>query len=376
MRIVVIGTRGIPGIQGGVETHCEQLYPRIAAKGHQVIIMRRSCYINPENRISSYKGVKLIDIYAPRKKAFEAIIHTFLGVLKARTLNPDIVHIHAVGPSLMVPLTRLLGMKVVMTNHGPDYDRKKWNNTARKILMLGEKWGSRFSNHVIVISQVIADIIASRYNRTKHVSLIYNGVNAPIKSSSEDYITQLGLSKNNYIVTVGRFVEEKGFHDLIKAYCSLKDNKGMRLVIAGDADHEDTYSRVLKLMAKEHDVVLTGFIKGERLNQILTHAALFVLPSYHEGLPIALLEAMSYGLDVAVSNIPANRLPQLGTEDFFPVGDTDALARCITRKISSPAERTYDLTPYQWDHIADATVGVYNSVMTAGTRKETSPKDS
>lgn len=376
MKIVVIGTRGIPGIQGGVETHCEQLYPRIAAMGHEVTIMRRSCYITPENRIKSYKGVKLVDLYAPRKKAFEAIVHTFLGVLKTRALNPDIVHIHAVGPSIMTPLARLLGMKVVMTNHGPDYERKKWNKTAQRILMLGEKWGSRFSNHVIVISQVIADIIASRYNRTEHVSLIYNGVNTPAKSDREDYISRLGLHKGKYILAVGRFVEEKGFHDLIKAYSSLPDNKGMRLVIAGDADHEDSYSRSLKLMAKEHDVVLTGFIKGEQLNQILTHAALFVLPSYHEGLPIALLEAMSYGLNAAVSDIPANRLPQLSADDFFAAGDTDALARCISRKISTPSVRAYDLTPYQWDHIAEATAEVYNEVMTAGTRRGTSLKDS
>lgn len=358
MKIVVIGTRGIPAIQGGVETHCEELYPRIAAAGHDVTVLRRSCYVTPDNRISTYKGVKLMDLYAPRKKAFEAIVHTFLGVIKARTLHPDILHVHAVGPSLMVPFARLLGMKVVMTNHGPDYDRKKWNKTARLILMTGEKWGSRFSNHVIVISQVIADIIARRYHRTRNVSLIHNGVNTPSKSIGTDYITQLGLRKGRYILAVGRFVEEKGFHDLIKAF-SLTGNKDFRLVIAGDADHEDAYSRSLKLLAKEHGTVLTGFIKGEKLNQVLTHAALFVLPSYHEGLPIALLEAMSYDLDVAVSDIPANRLPELSSGDFFHAGDIESLARCIDRKLSQPDTRHYDLSPYQWDNIAQSTLKVY-----------------
>lgn len=359
MKIVVIGTRGIPGIQGGVETHCEELYPRIAALEHDVTILRRSCYITPDNKVRSYKGVKLIDLYAPRKKAFEAIVHTFLGVLRARALNPDILHIHAVGPSIMAPLARLLGMKVVMTNHGPDYDRKKWNKTARRVLMLGEKWGSRFSNHVIVISQVIADIIAARYNRTARVSLIHNGVNIPVKSTDCSYIASLGLAPRKYVLAVGRFVEEKGFHDLIRAYSMMERRSEYKLVIAGDADHDDSYSKSLKQLAREHGVVLTGFIKGEKLNQILTNAALFVLPSYHEGLPIALLEAMSYDLDVAVSDIPANRLPQLSADDFFPGGDTTSLARCIDRKLSQPDTRHYDLSLYQWDNIAQSTLKVY-----------------
>ncbi|WP_290380236.1 glycosyltransferase, partial [uncultured Muribaculum sp.] len=134
MKIVVIGTRGIPEIQGGVETHCQELYPRIAAMGHDVTVIRRKPYVNSENRMRTYKGVWLADMYAPRKKSLEAIVHTALAVIKARTMNPDILHLHAVGPALMVPLARLLGMKVVMTNHGPDYERQKWGRAAKAVI--------------------------------------------------------------------------------------------------------------------------------------------------------------------------------------------------------------------------------------------------
>lgn len=362
MKIVVIGTRGIPNILGGVETHCEELFPRIAAKGHDVTVIRRTPYVAPENRIAEYKGVKLVDVYAPRKKSIEAIIHTFLAVLKARSLNPDVLHVHAIGPAIMVPLARLLGMKVVMTNHGPDYDRQKWGRLAKTVLKTGERFGTRFSNRVIVISTVIADILKNRYGR-EDTDLIYNGVNRPVKSASRSWLEKWGIDDKPYIVAIGRFVKEKGFHDLIDAYKKSGLEDRYRLVIAGDTDHEDEYSRSLKQQAKDAGVVLTGFIKGESLNQLMTNASLFVMPSYHEGLPIALLEAMSYDLDVLVSDIPANRLSILGKDDFFHVGDTDGLAKGLVRKISAHGSpRSYDLSVYDWDKIADQTIGVYEQL--------------
>lgn len=361
MKIVVIGTRGIPDILGGVETHCQELYPRLAAAGHDVTVIRRRPYVTDDNRRDEYRGVKLIDVYAPRRKSLEALVHTFLAVIRARRLKPDVLHVHAIGPALMVPLARLLGMKVVMTNHGPDYDRKKWGRLARTILRTGERLGTRFSNRIIVISKVIASILADKYGRTD-TDLIYNGVTRPVKSVRTDYIESLGLRPRRYVVAIGRFVEEKGFHDLIRAFAAA-DHGDYRLVIAGDADHPDDYSRSLRRLAEENGVVLTGFIRGEKLNQLMTNAALFVIPSYHEGLPFALLEAMSYDLDVVVSDIPANRLNILEKGDFFSTGDTDALAKVIARKLSaSRTPRTYDLSAYDWDKIASQTVGVYERV--------------
>lgn len=362
MRIVVTGTRGIPDILGGVETHCEQLYPRVAAMGHEVIVLRRSPYITPDNKLSEYKGVKLIDIYAPRKKSLEAITHTFLAVIKAKRLKADVLHIHAIGPALMAPFARLLGLKVVMTNHGPDYNRKKWGKLAAWMLRTGERLGTKYSNRVIVISKVIAEILRDQYNRTDP-DLIFNGVTRPQKSIHSDYISSLGLQPRKYIVAIGRFVEEKGFHDLIDAFsrCNLPD---FNLAIAGDADHPDDYSISLKEKAKKFGVVLTGFIKGEKLNQLMTNAALFAIPSYHEGLPFSLLEAMSYDLDVAVSDIPANRLDCLKDTDFFSPGDIESLAKLLKEKISQHIfNRHYDLTPYDWDNIARQTTRIYQSLI-------------
>ncbi len=361
MKIVVIGTRGIPDILGGVETHCQELYPRIAAMGHDVTVIRRSSYIADNNHISEYKGVHLIDVYAPRLKSVEAIVHTALAVFKARSLKPDVLHIHAIGPALMTPLARLLGMKVVMTNHGPDYDRQKWGRLAKSVLKAGQAMGTRFANKVIVISTTIAGILSDKYGRND-TDLIFNGVTPPVISGDRSWLDRWGIDKP-YIVAIGRFVKEKGFHDLIEAFLKSGLADSHQLVIAGDADHEDDYSKALKAQAKAAGVVLTGFIKGEPLTQLMDAAELFVLPSYHEGLPISLLEAMSYGLDAIVSDIPANRLPQLRVDDFFAPGDTDALAKKLSEKISAAnRRREYDLTPYDWDNIACRTVEVYKSL--------------
>lgn len=363
MKIVVTGTRGIPGIQGGVETHCQHLYPRLAAMGHDVTVIRRSCYVDEADSCGeSYQGVHIADVFAPRKKSLEAIVHTFLAVVKARRMNPDVLHIHAVGPSLMTPLARLLGMKTVVTNHGPDYERQKWGRLARFMLKTGERMGAKFANAVIVISQPIADTLARLYGR-RDTDLVYNGVPAPKKAAATGYIESLGLEKGRYVVALGRLVPEKRFDDLIRAFVKAAP-EGYKLVIAGESDHPDRYSEELHRLADDNGAVRTGFIKGEKLNELMSHAALFVLPSSHEGLPISLLEAMSYDLDVLASDIPANRIKQLRDDDFFAVGDIDTLAAKLRERLHSDgaSPRSYDLTPYDWDHIARQTEAIYRRI--------------
>lgn len=362
MKIIVLGTRGIPDILGGVETHCQELYPRISKLGHKVTIVTRSPYVL-DNSLTEYKGIKLKHIFAPKQKSLEAIVHTFLGILYAGIIRPDILHIHAVGPMIMTPLARLLRLKVVVTNHGPDYDRKKWGKLAKFILKAGESLGTKFANRIIVISEVINSILKRKYNR-HDAHLIYNGVTIPNISKSKDYINKLDLKNENYIIAVGRFVEEKGFHDLIRAHSNITIQ--YKLVLVGDADHETTYSNQLKKQAIAAGVVLTGFIKGDRLNQIFSHAKLFVMPSYHEGLPIALLEAMSYNIDVLVSDIPANLEIRLEKEKYFEVGNIDAMSTSIKNALST-SENATDYSElmrnkYNWDYIAKMTINVYKSL--------------
>ena len=404
MKIVVTGTRGIPNVMGGVETHCEELFPRIAAMGEDVTVIRRKSYVN--DGLKEWKGVKLVDIETPKKKSFEAIIHTYRAINMAKKLGADILHIHAIGPALLTPYAKMLGMKVVFTHHGPDYDRDKWGKAAKMVLKLGERMGCMFADDVIVISDVIRNLIKDKYGRTKNVHLIYNGVSKPEICDYPEYFEELGIKKGRYILGMCRFVPEKNLHHLVEAFNIIKNEElrikkessalaneelkikkegaaqaneelrikkqssalanyelnDVKLVLAGDTDFEDDYSRGLKEMARKNGVVLTGFVKGRKLHSLLTNCMCYCLPSSHEGLPIALLEAMSYGVKVIVSDIPANLEVGLPQNDYFHVGNVDELAKKLNDVITHPVEHIdYDMTKYDWDKIAKEVRKVYLS---------------
>ncbi|MDD4361936.1 MAG: glycosyltransferase family 4 protein [Bacteroidales bacterium] len=276
MRIYVIGTRGFPGIQGGVEKHCESLYPLIAREGWRVTVFRRKPYFDSDNGSITYNNIDFKDIWTIKEKSFEAIIHSFIAALICIVERPDIVHLHNIGPSLVLPLLKLGWLKTVVTYHSPNYEHSKWSNLAKFILKTGERFVSMFADQVIFVSKTQLDKVPC-----KNKTLIANGVFTPAPSDSSAYLKDIGLQPKQYILAVSRFVPEKGLHDLIEAYSSL--DTPCRLVIAGDADHETDYSRELKESAEADDrIVLTGYITGEPLNQIYSHARLFVLPSYHE----------------------------------------------------------------------------------------------
>lgn len=364
LNIVVTGTRGIPNVMGGVETHCEELFPRIAARGFDVTVIRRKDYVSDE--LSEWKGVRLIDIDSPKKKAFEAIVHTFRAIRQAKRMKADVIHFHSIGPALLVPYAKLLGMKVVFTHHGPDYDRDKWGFAAKNMLKLGEWMGCKCADHVIVISDVIRNLIAKRCHRTKNVHLIYNGVPEPDICDFPEYFEELGIEKGKYVLGMCRFVPEKHLHDLVEAFTQLKNEgktSGMKLVLAGDTDFEDNYSRTLKQKAKENGVVLTGFIRGRKLHALLSNALCYSLPSSHEGLPIALLEAMSYRLPVITSAIPANLEVGLDATCYHQVGDVKALASKLDNLINQPLQRIdYDMSKYNWDRIAGQVAEIYDAL--------------
>jgi len=362
-KITVIGTRGIPDVLGGVETHCQNLYPAIKQQFDvDICVIARAPYVGYSK--SQYKKIETVALWAPKKRSLEAIVHSVLAAFKTCFDKSTIVHVHAIGPGLVVPLLRVLGKKVVFTHHGPDYERQKWGGFAKKALLLGEKFAVNYANEVIVISEVINQLIQKKHGRMD-AHLIYNGVNIPHPLDAElikKTLDRYALRPKNYLVAVGRFVEEKGFHDLITAY----EQSGVSepLVLVGDADHPSDYSMRLKELAiKTPNVILTGFLKGEALKVVFSQAKLFIMPSYHEGLPIALLEAMSYSLPVVVSDIPANLEVALPADAYFKVGNVIDLAEKIQRRRElTSADYSKFLQTYDWSEIARKTVGVYHSI--------------
>lgn len=370
MRVAFLGLRGFPEVQGGVETHAEHLCPLLVELGCEVDVIVRSPY-QPVSIGDEWKGIRFHRLWAPRSKGLEAILHTWLGVLYAGFVRrPDVLHVQAIGPALMVPLARLLGLRVVVTHHGPDYDRQKWGYFARLILRLGERFGMRWANERIVISEVIRSLVRRKHGRDS--TLIPNGVVLPEMPNTSGALAAFGLEPGKYVLLVSRLVPEKRHLDLIAAFRQAA-LPGWKLAIVGASDHPDAYVRkVLDTAAATPGTVCAGLQTGLALGELYAHAGIFVLPSSHEGLPIAMLEALSYGLPVVASDIPANLEVGLSAEHYFPLGDVRALAarlkqfagRALTAE-ARESRRAWVSERFNWRDIARRTLDVYHAVVPA-----------
>jgi glycosyltransferase involved in cell wall biosynthesis len=361
VKLCVIGLRGIPNVMGGIESHCQQLYPRLVARGAEVTILARSPYVKHEPH--EYQGVKIIPVWAMRHKFLETFLHTFVAIFYARLfVHPDVIHLHAIGPALFTPLARLFGMKVVVTHHGADYERQKWNAFARVLLKTGELMAIKFASKILVVGKTLTYSLQQQNPQQAHkFEFVPNGAIADFDNNvtvDDLHATDLALDAQNYILAVGRLVPEKGFHDLVQAY--LLADIPQKLVIVGRSDHQDDYANKL-LSQASGSVIFAGRREGQQLKALYKFAKLFVLPSYHEGLPIVALEAISADTPVLLSDITPNLDIELVSEHYFKVGDHADLAKKLV--LSTPkAPKSEILTKYDWDKIAQQSSEIINHV--------------
>ncbi len=345
--IAVIGTRGFPGIQGGVEAHSYHLYTHM--QDVKVRLYRRRAYLT-EQSSQTFPNIEYIDLPSTRVKGFEAVWHTLLSVLHIAFHRPDVVHIHNIGPGMFAPLVRLMGLPVVLTYHSPNYEHSKWSAPARWLLRQCERLSLRYSNRVIFVNKHQME----KCGALDKSVFIPNGIGPVTRSTSTNFLNQHGIHEGQYLLAVGRLTPEKGLEYLVEAANRLP--QVTQVVIAGASDHDSAYRQLLEKLDTGKKVIFTGFTTGEDLRQLYSHARCFVLPSVNEGFPMVLLEAMAYGLPILCSDIPGTRQVDLPEQDYFTVQDTDALCAAITRLLETPVEtQHYDLEKYDWNTIAAAT---------------------
>ncbi|MEJ2410724.1 MAG: glycosyltransferase family 4 protein [Novosphingobium sp.] len=364
MKVFVTGLRGIPQVMGGIESHCEELLPRVKLRNRDldISVLCRAPYF--EYGKKSYRGLSLIPLPSPRSKSLEAIVATFLATLYAWMRGADVLHIHGIGPALLTPLARVLRLKVIVTHHGADYERAKWGRLAKLILRVGERSGLIWAHQVIAVSPSLAthlkEIFPSQADKVTYIpngapQLRYEGLNA------RETLERLGLRPGGYILAVGRLVPEKGLHDLVQAFKASDPSSGLVLAIAGDANHDSEYARELRAHASDR-ILFLNFQPRPILKCLYANCSLFVMPSYHEGLPIAALEAASCAAPMLLSDIAANRDIGLNEDCYFPVGDTDLLAELLT---ADRQPRIVDAhivkRRFDWDNSARSTAALYRS---------------
>jgi glycosyltransferase involved in cell wall biosynthesis len=330
----------------------------------RITVFRRKPYVRSSGE--QYAPVRFVDLPSTRIRGWETACHSLLCTVYSLFRRPDIVHIHNIGPALFSPLLKLAGLKVLLTYHSPNYEHKKWNFVARNILKLSEKIALTASDAVIFVSEAQREKFSPRIQAKS--CYIPNGIRPPELTGATDCLQARGIRKNRYILAVGRITPEKGFDYLVNAFREAAP-ENCQLVIAGGVEGESAYFTALQKSVSGCDnIIFTGYAYGKLLAQLYSHAALFVLPSYNEGMPLVLLEAMSYGLAILASDIPANRAVNLPAAACFAAGDEKELAARIRQTMcvcgETPERIDYRMPDsFNWTHIARQTVDVYRKMM-------------
>ena len=362
LRIAFIGGRGVISKYSGIEAYYEAVGERLATAGHEVTVYCRNYFTPP---LADHNGMRLVRLPTIRSKHCETLLHTVLSTAHVLTQKCDVVHYHALGPALFSFLPRLLGKKTVVTVQGLDWQRKKWGSLASAVLRLGERASVKFPNGTMVVSQVL-----QKHYREEHGAEAFYVPNGGFlrERSAPSKIFDWALEPGNYVLFLGRFSPEKGCHLLVDAYERLDTNT--KLVMAGAASYCDDYSRELRTHAS-HRIKMLDWVSGPVLDELLTNAMIFVLPSDLEGLSLALLDAMGAGLCVLTSNVPENLEVVEGAGFTFRRGDATDLAEKLRFLIANPAAREAAgqaatdriREKYQWSTITESIEKVYLEVM-------------
>jgi glycosyltransferase involved in cell wall biosynthesis len=368
LRIAFIGGRGVVGKYSGIETYYEEIGMRLAEKGHRVTAYCRS-YFTPA--IPEYRGVRIVRLPTIRSKHLETSVHTFLSTIHACFSKYDIVHYHTLGPSLFSFLPRLFGKKTVVTVQGLDWQRKKWSWLARKVLKLGEWASARWPNQTTVVSRTLQKHYLAQHS--KETVYTPNGTQLR-KRRHGSYLGKLGLVPSGYVLYLGRFSPEKNCDLLIDAF--EKAHTPLKLVLAGGSSHTEKY--VTRLRRHESDrIQFLDWLSGDAFEEVLTNAALFVLPSDIEGLSLALLDAMGAGVCVLASDVPENREVIEDTGFVFKRGDVPDLQRMLSlllsdarlREIAAGSAQQRVRQHYLWGKVAKEIVAVYEDVVAPSKNK-------
>lgn len=366
----MIGQKGMPAIYGGVEKHAQDLASRLVLVGHKVVIYSRKWYTKKNDE--EINGVTIKHLPSIHTKHLDTITHSFLATIHAIISHCDVIHYHSVGPSLVAWMPRLFApkTKVIVTFHSIDRYHQKWGWFAKLILRLGEWSACQFPHETITVSKGLYNYCLNEFK--KETTYIPNGVELNTHAAGEEFIARFGLKKDGYLLMVSRLVPHKGAHVLVAAFNAFKKENPyskFKLVIAGGSVHTDKYFAALREIAADNKyIVFTGFKSGKTLNALYANAAALVHPSFNEGLPITVLQAMAFGRPVLLSAIEAHLELSQNPNIFFKENNVSDLRKKLVdfaswdnekrKKIGMENRRTVEEN-YDWGKIVAETIDVY-----------------
>ncbi len=368
MKIAMIGQKVVPSREGGIEVVVTELAPLLVQMGHQVDCYNRYSKGDPiTKKVSDYKGVRLFRVTTPKSSSLNAIVYAFLACMRALFKKYDIIHFHAEGPAFMTFFTHLFKIKSVVTVHGLDWQRPKWQGFAKKFLHFSEKTLVKYADQIIVLTKHNQDYFLNTYQRK--TVCIGNGVTLSPPLPPTKIKEQFSLQKEGHYLYLGRIERGKGIHYLIRAFKNLKTTK--KLVIAGRIDENDAYlSELRALIQGDKNILFTDFVQGARMQELYSNAFAFVLPSDSEGMPISVLEALSFGTRCILSDVEGNRETAQSHALYFEKGNEKDLEFVLRHAENTPylecqksASIAYVKDCFTWQSVAEKTVCVYENTI-------------
>lgn len=372
LKISMIGHKKVPSREGGVEIVVEELARGLVKKGYDVTAYnRKGNHIAGEQynlcnkEIEEYEGIKLTEVFTIEKKGLAAVTSSFFATLKSVWEKHDVIHFHAEGPCAMLWIPKIFGIKTVATIHGLDWQRAKWGGFAAKYIKFGEWVAAKYADEVIVLSENVQEYFKEKYNR--ETRFISNGIRKNEKKNPSVIKKKWGLDEDEYILFLGRIVPEKGLEYLVDAFKKVKTSK--KLVIAGGASDTNEFMDKIKAKSlKDNRIIFTGFVQGKELEELYSNAYIYTLPSDLEGMPISLLEAMSYGNCCLVSDIPECLEVVENKGISFKKSDKDDLSKklqwlCDNEEITygyKEAASDFIHEKYSWEDVVEKTIETYN----------------
>lgn len=371
MKIAMIGHKRIPSREGGVEVAVEEISTRLVKEGYKVDAYNRKGKNvqdkkadREKKKAKEYKGVEIITIPTINKKGIDALLYSFFASIRSLFGKYDVLHYHAEGSCAMLWIPHIFKKKIVVTIHGLDWQRSKWGGLATRYIKFGEKLAVKYADEIIVLSKNVQKYFKETYGRD--TVFIPNGVNKPVIRKPNIIKTKYGLDKDEYILFLARIVPEKGLHLLINAYKEISTSK--KLVIAGGASHTNDYLEKIKKLANEDSrIIMTGFVQGEELEELYSNCYIYCLPSELEGMSLSLLEAMSYGKNCLISDIPENITVCEKYAITFQKGNIYSLKKkieeCLNSNVGYKPEEisSFILNKYNWNNVVDKTIRLYEN---------------
>ena len=370
MKIAVIGVKGLPANQGGIEHYCQAMYPRIIQRGHSVDLYARSSYINrPWFSVVNYQGVRVICLPSLPLRGLDALTNSLFAAVVATLKRYDIVHFHALGPSLFGFIPRLFSSaKIITTCQGLDWQRGKWGKLSSQIIFLGEKTAAKYAHKIIVVSQALK----AYFQKTYDINAVYipngPGIYAP-SDPNFSFVRSFNLTPGKYLLFLGRLVPEKRPDLLIDAFQRLNQSDWKLVLAGGDSDTTDYIEELIQISGNNPNIIFAGELKNSRLSEMVRGAGLFVLPSDLEGLPLAMLEAMREGVPVVASDIlPHRQLIEDKRGFLFSASSVISCAIVLEQAINQPEKRAtmaikaqkHVKANYDWESITIENLSVYS----------------